>query len=523
MSHPLLNRLAAGCLGFAFLATAARAEPVTLTTNDGTYSVTGELAEVTEDSFVIDSNLGVVTILRDTVSCVGADCPEGSAPAAVVNIAGDRALGIGLLPILLRNYAGQQGGEMTMLETLDGGLLAELIGSGSGEASAIKIMPTASSDGISALLEGAAEMALSDRRALTREVRAAKSLDLGDLHTPALEQIIAFDGLVFLTHPSNSVRSITVADAASIFAGQITNWSDLGGPNGPITLYTSTPDLGSAEVLESLVMRPNNLEVTPTVKLLGSDDLVAEAVAKDPTGIGYARIGNEGPARPVAIRGTCGVEALPNPFTVKTEEYPLTRQLYLYRTQKPMPDYAQGFLDFLRSDGAQVDVVDAGFVDQAIITEQPDQQTLRLAAAMLVGTDPALQDQRRSMADSLASARHLSSTFRFETGTDKLNARALIDLDRLGALLSDPAYSDKEVLFLGFTDTVGDNALNRELSQERAEQVISALLQAYPGLADKVRLTPTGYGELMSLSCNDTDADRTINRRVEVWVRDDAQ
>jgi phosphate transport system substrate-binding protein len=523
MFYRLLNRMAVGCIGLAFVATAAQAEPVTLTTNDGTYSVTGELTEITEDSFTIDSNLGVVTIQRDTVSCAGAGCPEGSEAAAVVNIVGDRALGVGLLPILLDQYAAQKGGETTVLETLDGGFLVELAGGEFPETAAIKIVPTVSAEGISALLEGTAEMALSDRRALTREVRAANSLDLGDLHSQELEQIIALDGLVFMAHPSNPVRSITIADAALIFAGLITDWSEIGGPSGPITVYTSTPDLGSAEVLESLVMRPVNLKVTPGATLLGSDRVVADAIANDPTGIGYARIGNEAPARAMSIRGSCGIQTLPTPFTVKTEEYPLTRQLYLYRTQEPLSDVAQGFSDFLRSDRAQVDVADAGFIDQAITVAAADQQTLRLAAAMLVGTDPTLQDQLRIMVDSLANAQQLSSTFRYETGTDNLNARALTDLDRLGALLSGPAYAGKEVLFLGFTDTVGDDDLNRDLSQNRAEQVISALLQRYPDLFDNVRLTAVGYGEVMSLACNDTDAGRAINRRVEVWVRDVVQ
>lgn len=520
MTYSLLNRLATGFASLAFMSAAAQAEPVTLTTNDGTYSVTGELTATTDDAFTIKSSLGEITIRRDTVSCAGAGCPEGSEGSAAVNIVGDRALGVGLLPILLRQYAELQGGTTTILETQDGAFLVELAGGAFTETAAIKIKPTLSAEGISALLEGNAEMAVADRRALTREVRAAANLDLGNLHSQELEQIIALDGLVFLTHPTNPVRSITIADASLIFAGVITNWAEIGGPDKPITVYTSTSDLGSAEVLDSLVMRPKNLNVTPNAKLFGSDRVLAEEVANDPNAIGYARIGKEAPARAMSIRGTCGIQTVPTAFTVKTEEYPLTRQLYLYRTQKPLSETSQAFLDFLRSDRAQVDVSDAGFVDQAIIAASTDDQTLRLASAMLVGTDPALQAELRTMVDSLANARQLSATFRYETGTDSLNARALTDLDRLGAMLSSPAYTDKEVFFLGFTDAVGNDDLNRELSQDRAEQVISALLQKYPDLVDNVRLTAVGHGEIMSLSCNDTDTGRAINRRIEVWIKD---
>jgi phosphate transport system substrate-binding protein len=521
MPYELIKRLSAGCLGLALSAASVQAEPVTLTTIDGTYSVVGDLTEVTDEAFTINSKLGVVTIRRDTVTCAGADCPEGTAAQASTNIVGDRALGVGLLPVLLSEYAGQKGGKTTLLETIDGNFKMEFSEGEFAESTAIKIVPSASADGIAALLEGTAEMALSDRRALTREVRAARNLDLGDLNSPELEQIIALDGLAFVTHPSNPLGSISVDDAALIFAGQITDWSQIGGTEGPITLYTSTPDLGSAELLDSLVMRPKNLKVTPNAKVLGSDRVVADAVAKDPSGLGYARVGNEAPARAISIRGACGTQTLPTPFTVKTEEYPLTRQLYIYHTQKPLSEVTQGFADFLRTERAQINLGDAGFVDQAIIAASAEQRTLRLASATQVGAqiDPSTKVLADTMVDGLTTARLLSSTFRYQTGTDTLNARALTDLDRLGALLSTPAYAGKEVMFLGFTDSVGDDELNRKLSQDRAEQVISALLQTYPDLPASVRLTAIGYGEVMPLSCNESDADRAINRRVEVWVR----
>lgn len=501
----------------------ALADPVTLTTRDGTYSIVGDLVEITDDAFTIRSSVGSMTVARDTVTCDGAGCPAGTAPAPQTTIAGDRALGVDLIPTLLSRFAASTRAKATVLKTIDNGLLVEVSGGDLPQTAAIKIVPSTSSDGIAALLDGTAELALSDRRALTREVRAAQNLGLGDLRSEAQEQIVALDGLLFITHPRNPVRSLTTADAAAIYAGKITNWSQVGGSDLPITLYASTPDLGSADVLDALVMRPAELAVSADATVLGSDRVVAETVATDPAAIGYTRIGNEGPARPLAIRGSCNIQTQPTPFTVKTEEYPLTRQLYIYRGKTPLSPIGDAFSRFLASDAAQTDVASAGFIDQSIAAATIDQQGMRIASAMMVETDPAQQQELRGMMDMLLAAERLSATFRYETGTDLLNARALADLDRLAALLSTDAYRGKEVLFLGFTDTVGDAALNRDLSLKRAEQIIATLLAEYPEVADNVRLTAVGLGEISSLACNDTDPGRAINRRVETWVRDFAQ
>ncbi len=518
----LTQRVLAGGIASLSFSLAAFADPVTLTTRDGTYSIVGDLVAITEDSFTIRSSVGQMTVGRDTVTCVGADCPEGSSPAPLTTIAGDRALGLTLVPTLLTRFATEAGSEATVLKTIDAGLLVEVSGA-DGATAAIKIVPSTASDGIAALLDGRAELALSDRRALTREVRAAQDIGLGDLRAEAQEQIIALDGLLFLTHPRNPVRALTTADAAAIFAGKITNWSEVGGSDLPIRLYASTADLGSAAVLDALVMQPAGLSVSPEATILGSDRVVAETVAEDPAAIGYARIGNEGPARPLAIRGSCNILTQPTAFTVKTEEYPLTRQLYLYRGKAPLSPLGDAFARFLASDAAQRDVASAGFVNQSIASATIDQQGMRIASAMMLETDPAQQQELRGMMDTLLAAERLSATFRYETGTDLLNARAAADLDRLANLLLSEAFSGKEILFLGFTDTLGDAALNRDLSHKRAEQIIAALLAEYPDLADNVRLTAIGYGEISSIACNDTDPGRAINRRIETWVRDFAR
>jgi OOP family OmpA-OmpF porin len=75
----------------------------------------------------------------------------------------------------------------------------------------------------------------------------------------------------------------------------------------------------------------------------------------------------------------------------------------------------------------------------------------------------------------------------------------------------------KHVQVEGHTDTTGDEAFNKQLSFERAETVVKALIQR--GVAPE-RLSPKGMGTSQPRASNDTAAGRARNRRVEFRVLD---
>ena len=67
----------------------------------------------------------------------------------------------------------------------------------------------------------------------------------------------------------------------------------------------------------------------------------------------------------------------------------------------------------------------------------------------------------------------------------------------------------------GHTDSVGDDAANRLLSENRARSVCNYLISN--GLAEN-RLAAKGYGETQPVGENATEAGRAANRRVECRV-----
>ena len=384
----------------------------------------------------------------------------------------------------------------------------------------IQIKPSNTSEGLEALLTDDATFALATRPARNREVESFAQRNLGQLRSPDQEHIVALDGLLLVTHPENPVRAISEINAALAFGGQITNWRDLGGRNAPINLYVREEDSGTREVFDTLLMRPNGLTVNGNITVLESDEDIAEAVQNDPNGIGFTSFANAGDTTALAIEGVCGLRTPATAFTIKTEEYPLTRLLYMYNTNEQLPFHAQDFLNYVKTDAGQELVAQAGFIDQTVSTETINSQGIRVASAIVNNETPEEYNSMRDMFTQLINADRLSTTFRFETGSARLDARATADVERLAELLASPRFSNKEVLFVGFTDSVGRADLNQLLSQQRAELVRRSVVAANPNLRTSTQTRAVGFGEVSPLGCNETDTGRRINRRVEVWVQD---
>jgi outer membrane protein OmpA-like peptidoglycan-associated protein len=104
----------------------------------------------------------------------------------------------------------------------------------------------------------------------------------------------------------------------------------------------------------------------------------------------------------------------------------------------------------------------------------------------------------------------------FDTGKSELNSGASRKLDQLAQFLSQ--HKDRRVQIDGFTDSVGSDAYNQELSQRRANAVKNALLTR--GI-DSTRINTEGYGKAFPVANNADSGGRQLNRRVEVVIGGD--
>ncbi|MDX8352458.1 phosphate ABC transporter substrate-binding/OmpA family protein [Cognatiyoonia sp. IB215182] len=507
----------------SLLATSVWAQDVRLTALDGDVTISGELLAFDGNSYTISTVLGRLELDASMVRCDGEACPAVTAQISEFRISGSPTLGKDLIPGLLSAYGSSKidaFASVTQSNGQRGAVSYEVMDIAGDKIAAVDIGVSNTTDGLADLLQGEAMIALASRPARNREARAFEEAGFGDIRAPQNEHIVALDGLLLVTSPDNPVRAITEQNAALAFAGRITNWAELGGRDAPINIYVRDTDSGIREVFDNLLMRPNGLQIGRNVTLIQSDEVLSQVVANDPNGLGFTNFADGEGAKALAIEGVCGLQTPPNAFTIKTEEYPLTRLLYMYTADERLPVHAKGMLDYALSEDAQALISDAGFIDQTIRQASVDSQGLRVASAVVANRDFSTFPQLQEMMSQLISSDRLSTTFRFETGSSQLDARAQDDIVRLAKLLSSDAYRNTEAVFVGFTDSVGDPELNRQLSERRAGQVVQALLDENPNLQENVALRTIGYGEISPLGCNETNTGRRINRRVEVWVRD---
>jgi outer membrane protein OmpA-like peptidoglycan-associated protein len=101
----------------------------------------------------------------------------------------------------------------------------------------------------------------------------------------------------------------------------------------------------------------------------------------------------------------------------------------------------------------------------------------------------------------------------FDTGRAELKSGAGRKLDQLSQFLVE--HPDRRVQIDGFTDSVGTDAYNEDLSQRRADAVKTALVNR--GVASS-RIGTEGYGKAYPVANNTDTGGRQLNRRVEVVI-----
>jgi outer membrane protein OmpA-like peptidoglycan-associated protein len=104
----------------------------------------------------------------------------------------------------------------------------------------------------------------------------------------------------------------------------------------------------------------------------------------------------------------------------------------------------------------------------------------------------------------------------FETGSSTLSPGAGRNMDRLIQFLTD--HPERLVQIDGFTDSIGTDSFNQDLSQRRADAVRYQLVSR--GVSS-TRITTQGYGKAYPVASNSESGGRQLNRRVEVVIGSD--
>src|ERR1700747_976428 len=177
-----------------------------------------------------------------------------NAQAETLVIKGSNTLGAKLVPQLAEEFKAQQPG------------------------TTFNIAAEGSTTGISAIIDGTAQIGMSSRPTKPEEIAAAKAKGVNFKET-----IVAYDGIAVIVSTANPIKALTKKQVEQIFTGDVTDWSAVGGSGGKISIYTRNTSSGTYAEFKELAMKKR--DYAPDSQKLAGNEQIAQEVGKNPNGV----------------------------------------------------------------------------------------------------------------------------------------------------------------------------------------------------------------------------------------------
>ena len=212
-----------------------------------------------------------------------------------------------------------------------------------------------SGTGISALINGTTDVCAS-----SRAMKPAEKEKLRDRYNnTGIEIPVARDGLAVYVNASSPLTEISIPDLKQIFAGKITNWKQLGGPDKNIIVYSRENSSGTYVFFKEVVL--GGADFTPRAQTMPGTAAVVNAVAKEQFGIGYGGAAYAKGIKILKVKKDPASAAInPEKKTVLDGTYPLARPLFFYLRAKPAGEI-KSFIDWVLSPDGQGIVEKVGY------------------------------------------------------------------------------------------------------------------------------------------------------------------
>jgi phosphate transport system substrate-binding protein len=193
----------------------------------------------------------------------------------------------------------------------------------------IHVQGGGSTAGVKAAQTGAAQIGMCSRELHPDEAAQLKSFE------------IARDGLAVIVHPGNPVGDLSKEQVQKIYAGEIRNWKQVGGPDAPISSITREEGSGTRGAFEELVMGKDK-RIASSALVQDSTGAVRQMVSSNPNAIGYISLGLvDATVKKIKLGG---VEA--NEADIDAGKYPLVRP-FLFLAKGEPTGTAKEFIDWI--------------------------------------------------------------------------------------------------------------------------------------------------------------------------------
>lgn len=210
--------------------------------------------------------------------------------------------------------------------------------------------------GIVDVAEGRSDIAMSSRDIKLEERQRYE--------TPTIrfmEQTVGYDAICLVVSPDvydSGVTTLTRDEVREIYAGYITNWQELGGPDLDIFAIGRRPGSGTRDSFNEVIMGSREAE-TPGVSYdSGESSEVKFSTQRSDNAIGYMGYSfvMTGDVSVISLDGIA-----PTIENIKSGAYPLARKLYFITLGEPS-NGARAFMDYILSPEGQEIAVENGFI-----------------------------------------------------------------------------------------------------------------------------------------------------------------
>lgn len=179
---------------------------------------------------------------------------------------------------------------------------------------------------------------------------------------------VAYDIIVAIVNPDVTVKNLTAEQEKNVFLGKVTNWSQVGGANAPITVIIRDEASGTREMFDEKVLgKTSTNPVKPVTGAIeaNSNGVLRQKVASTPHSIGYISFGYlDKSVKALQFNGVTG-----NLNTALDKSYPLSRYLHMF-TKGAATGLAKTYIDFVLSPDFQNQTVAKDYVPMTKISAQ---------------------------------------------------------------------------------------------------------------------------------------------------------
>lgn len=512
---------------------ALMAQQVELRSSDEFISVEGEIVGFNGVMLSVNTSVGQVSVPASEVICYGAGCAVtlasnnfGLTAEAFDNVVGDEAAVVqDLSDDFVISFAAPSFN--TFYRTVAGAFAVSNATTSTVELTAagqISLRNEAGNE--TATLGLASGDAPSDLRVGTLSLRgsgaAAFSGPVGwATTTTPPNQLLGLSAFAVITAADVGVDVISMNDLAEIYAGDITNWSQIGGADLtvlPLQLPAGSP---ARDDFVTLVMEPVGTAIASNVLTMADEASIAASVNQFPGSISIVNLTGASENNTLSVSGSCGLPVAPSEFNIISGDYPLVRPIMVTYDRTPNTTLLTELFDYATSEVSQNLLTREGLINHTAITQAGEAKSARVSGLMNTALDEAERVVATTMFELLFESERLSPTMTGGRASGPEGAWNRAMLRDLAGLVAGDAFAGRELLFIGLgqSDEGSEEAI--AASALAASEVQAAFGQFAADIVDANDLTLSsyGFGGVAPATCYDGQVAGPTHTRIEVWVR----